>query len=98
MSSEVKQASPPSDRSRARKKKPATREELLRHTEQDQKGPEELVRYVDQLRHGEDTYGSRSLNTVEFFTERRAKTEHGAFRRILDREGGEPPRSGDELP
>ena len=59
MSSEVKPAPPPSDRSRARKKKPATREELLRNTEHDPKGAEELVRFVDQLRHGEDTYGSR---------------------------------------
>ena len=38
------------------------------------------------------------LNTVEFFAERKAKADCGAFRRILDREGGEPPQSGDELP
>ena len=38
------------------------------------------------------------LNTVEFFAERKAKADRGAFRRILDREGGEPPQSGDELP
>ena len=59
MSSEVKPAPPPLVRSRARKKKPATREELLRHTEHDPKGAEELVRFVDRLRHGQDTYGSR---------------------------------------
>ena len=38
------------------------------------------------------------LNTVEFFAERKAKAGRGAFRRVLDREGGEPPRPGDELP
>ena len=38
------------------------------------------------------------LNTVEFFAERKAKADRGAFRRVLDREGGEPPRPGDELP
>lgn len=59
MSSEVKPASSPSDRSRVLKKKSAAREELLRYTEHDPKGAEELVRFVDQLRHGKDTYGSR---------------------------------------
>lgn len=38
------------------------------------------------------------LKTVEFFAERKAKADRGAFRRILDREGGEQPQSGDELP
>ena len=39
-----------------------------------------------------------ALNTAEFFAERKAKSDRAAFRRILDREGGEPPRHGDELP
>jgi hypothetical protein len=39
-----------------------------------------------------------ALNTVEFFAERKAKADRSAFRRILDRERGEPPRPGDELP
>ncbi len=39
-----------------------------------------------------------ALNTVEFFAERKTKADRNAFRRILDRKGGEPPRSGDELP
>ena len=39
-----------------------------------------------------------ALNTVEFFAERKAKADLSAFRQILDRKGGEPPRSGDELP
>jgi hypothetical protein len=39
-----------------------------------------------------------ALNTAEFFAERRARADRRAFRRILNRKGGEPPRSGDELP
>ncbi len=39
-----------------------------------------------------------ALSTVEFFADRKARADRVAFRRILDREGGEPARSGDELP
>jgi hypothetical protein len=97
MSSEVK---PPSGRPRKRRKKPATRRDLLCHTEHDPKGAEDLVRSVDKLRLGEatDRHSTAALNTAEFFAERKAKANRGAFRRILDREGGKPPRSGDELP
>ena len=36
-----------------------------------------------------------ALKTASFFEERRAKTDLKAFRRILRRKGGEPPRPGD---
>lgn len=36
--------------------------------------------------------------TEAFFEERRARADMEAFRRILDRPGGERPRPGDELP
>ncbi len=39
-----------------------------------------------------------AMKTAEFFEERRGKANHKAFRRILDRKSGEPPRAGDELP
>jgi hypothetical protein len=39
-----------------------------------------------------------ALSTATFFEERRAKVDRKAFRRILNRKGGEPPRAGDELP
>ena len=39
-----------------------------------------------------------ALNTAEFFASRRARTDRKAFRRILGRKGGAPPRPGDELP
>ncbi len=39
-----------------------------------------------------------ALTTVEFFEQRRAQADREAFRRILDRQDGEPPRAGDELP
>ncbi|MCP5112570.1 MAG: toxin-antitoxin system HicB family antitoxin [bacterium] len=39
-----------------------------------------------------------AMKTAEFFEERGAKANRKAFRRILGRKGGEPPRSGDELP
>jgi hypothetical protein len=39
-----------------------------------------------------------ALNTAEFFAGRRARADRKAFRRILDRKGGAPPRPGDELP
>jgi len=38
------------------------------------------------------------MTTEEFFAERKARADREAFRRILDREGGEPPRPGDGLP
>ncbi len=59
MSSEVKPSSPPSGGPETPKKKPATLEDLLRYTEHDPEGAEELVRFVDRLRHGKDTYGDR---------------------------------------
>ena len=58
MSAEVKPA-PRSNSSPTEGKKPVTRKELLRHTEHDPQGAEELVRFVDRSRHGKDTYGSR---------------------------------------
>jgi hypothetical protein len=39
-----------------------------------------------------------AMSTEEMFAERKARADRGAFRRVLDREGGEPPREGDELP
>jgi hypothetical protein len=39
-----------------------------------------------------------ALNTAEFFAGRRTRADRKAFRRILDRKGGEPPRADDELP
>ena len=39
-----------------------------------------------------------AMATEEAFAERRARADREAFRRILDRKGGEPPRPGDELP
>ncbi|MEZ4860777.1 MAG: hypothetical protein R3C14_05695 [Caldilineaceae bacterium] len=38
------------------------------------------------------------LETVRFFEERRTRADMNAFYRILNREGGEPPRAGDEMP
>ncbi len=38
-----------------------------------------------------------ALNTAAFFEERIARSDREAFLRILNREGGEPPRPGDEL-
>ncbi len=35
--------------------------------------------------------------TAEFFAARRARADMGAFHRLLNRSGGEPPRLGDEL-
>ena len=37
-----------------------------------------------------------ALCTAEFFEARRAKSDRKAFRRILNRKGGERPRPGDE--
>ncbi len=39
-----------------------------------------------------------SLRTASFFAERRQRADPAAFRRLLARDGGEPPRSGDEIP
>jgi hypothetical protein len=36
------------------------------------------------------------MNTADFFAERKARADLAAFKRILKRKGGEPPRSGDE--
>ncbi len=38
-----------------------------------------------------------ALNTESFFSERRKRADFGAFLKILNREGGEPPREGDEV-
>lgn len=37
-----------------------------------------------------------AMNTAAFFTERRERADFEAFRAILTRPGGEPPREGDE--
>ncbi len=39
-----------------------------------------------------------AMQTEEFFLERRNRADREAFRRILDRQGGEPPRPDDLLP
>ena len=39
-----------------------------------------------------------AMQTEAFFAERQATADTEAFLRILDREGGEPPRPGDEVP
>jgi hypothetical protein len=36
------------------------------------------------------------MNTADFFAERKARADLAAFKRILKRKGGEPPRPGDE--
>jgi len=38
-----------------------------------------------------------AMNTASFFEERRARADRKAFRRILNRKGGEAPRPGDQL-
>ena len=38
-----------------------------------------------------------AMNTAAFFEERRAGSDREVFRRILNREGGEPPCQGDEI-
>ena len=38
-----------------------------------------------------------AMNTVAFFDERRALADRDTFRRILNRDGGDPPIPGDEL-
>jgi hypothetical protein len=37
-----------------------------------------------------------AMQTEEFFLARRNRSDRDAFRRILNREGGEPPRTEDE--
>ena len=39
-----------------------------------------------------------AMTTEEIFADRKARANREAFRRILDRTGGEPPRPGDKLP
>lgn len=39
-----------------------------------------------------------AMNTAEFFAARQARADFKAFRRIMRRKGGEPPRAGDKLP
>jgi hypothetical protein len=38
------------------------------------------------------------IEEARFFNERAGRADMDAFRRILNREGGEQPRSGDEMP
>jgi hypothetical protein len=39
-----------------------------------------------------------ALRTADYFASRKGKGDREAFRRFLTRDGGEPPRPGDELP
>lgn len=39
-----------------------------------------------------------ALRTASYFAERRGRADWAAFDRLMTREGGEPPRPGDELP
>ena len=39
-----------------------------------------------------------AMRTAEFFTERRARTDMKAFRRLMRRKRGTAPQSGDEMP
>ena len=39
-----------------------------------------------------------ALRTAAYFAERRARVDWAAFDRFMARTGGEPPRSGDEVP
>ncbi len=39
-----------------------------------------------------------TLRTVDFFAARKGRTDWQAFDRLMVRDGGEPPRQGDELP
>lgn len=38
-----------------------------------------------------------AITTAAFFEEKQRKSNRPAFRRILNRKGGEPPRPGDEI-
>ncbi|UYN96682.1 MAG: hypothetical protein KIT25_07055 [Enhydrobacter sp.] len=37
-----------------------------------------------------------AMNTAAFFAERRGRADFAAFKRIMKRKGGEPPRPGDD--
>ena len=39
-----------------------------------------------------------AMNTAAFFAERRDRADFAAFDRLMQREGGEPPRSDDLIP
>lgn len=39
-----------------------------------------------------------ALETMEFFEERARRADYDWFAKFMNREGGEPPREGDELP
>lgn len=39
-----------------------------------------------------------TLRTADFFAERKGRTNWPAFDRLINRDGGEPPTPGDELP
>lgn len=38
------------------------------------------------------------LRTASYFAERRSQADWAAFDRLMTRDGGEPPRPGDEVP
>lgn len=38
-----------------------------------------------------------AMRTVEFFAQRRSRADLAAFWKLLRRQGGEPPRAGDEI-
>ena len=37
-----------------------------------------------------------AMNTANYFAERKNRADYDAFRKILTRDGGQPPRVGDE--
>jgi hypothetical protein len=39
-----------------------------------------------------------ALRTASYFSERRSASDWAGFGRIMNRQGGEPPRLGDEMP
>jgi hypothetical protein len=39
-----------------------------------------------------------AMNTANFFADRKNRADFDAFRHILTRTGGQPPREGDDLP
>ncbi len=39
-----------------------------------------------------------AMETAQYFQDRQARADFRAFDRIMKRRGGEPPRTGDELP
>lgn len=39
-----------------------------------------------------------ALRTADYFAARRGRADWSAFDRLMSRSGGEPPRSGDEMP